>query len=161
MRAKESEVVVVGQNDRPRLHLLDVHDAKPAGRGLLPLIHGLDYVGEMAVILPDDRAGLVERRFVDFSTEMCKAVVLEPEVFWGVLDRTLAAFGVLRPSHNNQLVLESVPRRERPGEGPSFGLHGQISLNSGGKWGCRKGTHLLSLRFPASAANNNNHITIN
>ena len=41
------------------LHLSDVHDAKPAGCCLLPLIHGLDNVGEMTVLLPDGRVGLV------------------------------------------------------------------------------------------------------
>jgi len=48
-----------------------------------------------------------------------------------------AAFSVRRPPHNNQPLVESVPRRERPGEGRLFGLHGQISLNfDRGKWPC-------------------------
>ena len=47
---------------------------------------------------------------------------------WGVLHPTPVIFSVIRPRHNNQPVVESGPRRERPGEGPSFGLHGQISL---------------------------------
>ena len=40
-----------------------------------------------------------------------------------------AAFSVLRPSHNNQPLVESDFRLERPGEGRLVGLHSQISLN--------------------------------
>ena len=88
-------------NHRPRLHLSDVRGAEPAGRDLLRLLHGLKHVGKMTVLLSDGRAGLVGRPFVDFFSEAVQALA-SSWGSWGVLDPTLAAFSVLRPSHNNQ-----------------------------------------------------------
>ena len=56
--------VVVGQNHRPLLHLADFRRT-------------LENVEKMTVLLPDGRAGLVGRPFVDFSSETVQAVVLE------------------------------------------------------------------------------------
>ena len=86
------------------LHLSDVHDAKPAGCCLLPLIHGLDNVGEMTVLLPDGRVGLVERPVRRCFLRDGEKAVSSSWGYWGVLQPTLVIF-VLRRRHNNQPLL--------------------------------------------------------
>jgi hypothetical protein len=71
-----------------------------------------------------------------FSLRRCRST---PPIrgSWRALYPMYAAFSVLRPSHNNQPLVESDFRRERPGEGRLVGLHGQIFLNfDRWRWPC-------------------------